>query len=323
MPFELPIRITGFKAAFRGSLNGTRTESFETNGIIRASLIAGHPEDGPTLDPKIVAWREASVRLALDIPASGRVVRQRALVHPKAWKNLEPTEKAGLNNILGNTVTKLLSERLLRTPRMWFLDLYRKEYKAVVRRGQRPDFFARTRNNQWLSLEAKGRVNAPYPVSLSLAKAQARALRRVNGKPVVAHIVCWTMSRDGGVEVRLHDPEIQPKREISLVVDYNQLLRDYYKPIQAIIAACEDSEMFGEIKLFRFEAGDFLLGLHPMIERALQTNEPEALINRFDNGRRTDEPVEDQHWGPDGIMVVPGRSWPKGIAGTQRSLLNR
>src|SRR5207249_286976 len=133
MPFELPIRITGFAAGFRGSLNGTRTESFETDDIIRASLIAGHPEDGPTLDWRITAWREACIRLALQIPSPGRVLRSRALVHPKAWKNLEPSEKAGVNNILGNTVTKLLSERLLRSPRMWFLDLYREEYKAFVR----------------------------------------------------------------------------------------------------------------------------------------------------------------------------------------------
>src|SRR5215213_6898447 len=315
MPFKLPVRITGFKATFRGSLNGSRTESFSTAAIIRASLIAGHPEDGPALDPLITAWREACVRLALHLP-TGPNRQTHALVHPKAWKNLEPSEKGGVNNILGNTVTKLLSERLLSAPRMWFLDLYRAEYKAIVRRGQRPDFFARARGNRWLALEAKGRVNTPNVNSLGLAKSQARALRRVNGNQVVAHIVCWTMARAGGLEARLHDPEIRAKQELSIVVDYNQLLRDYYEPIQAIIAASTPSGSIGNIKLFRFDAGDFSIGLHPMIEQALQTQNPEALINRFDSSRPS-QSLEDLNTGPDGIIVIPGRSWPTGLEQTE------
>lgn len=319
MPFELPIRITGFKAAFRRSLNGTRTESFETEDIIRAALIAGHPEDGPDLDWRITAWRGACLRLALNLPPSGGVSRARALVHPKAWKNLEPSEKGGVNNILGNTITKLLAERLLRAPRMWFLDIYREEYKAIVRRGRRPDFFARTRSNQWLGLEAKGRVNTPNDDSLSLAKAQARALRRVNGRNVVAHIVCWTMARDGGLEARLHDPETQREQPISISVNYNRLLRDYYRPIQAIIRACEESEPVGNARMFRFDAGDFSLGLHPTIEEALRSPRPEVLMNRFDNRKRASETLEDLHFGPDGIIVLPGRSWPKGLEEQKRS----
>lgn len=78
-----------------------------SDAIIRASLVAGHPEDGPAIDPLIIAWREASVRLALQLPTSGRIKNMRGLVHPKAWKNLRPSEKAGVNNSLGNTVTKL------------------------------------------------------------------------------------------------------------------------------------------------------------------------------------------------------------------------
>jgi hypothetical protein len=313
MPLELPITISGFKPGFHRSLNGSRTESFSTDAIIRASLIAGHPEDGPALDPLITAWREASVRLALQLPASGRVRNMRGLVHPKAWKNLEPSEKAGVNNILGNTVTKLLSEKLLRAPRMWFLDLYKEEYKAVVKRPQRPDFFARTRDKQWVALEAKGRVNTPTTKSLRRAKSQARALTKVNGKAVVAHIVCWTMAKAKGLEARFHDPETRSATELSIMVDYNQLLRDYYRPIQEIIAASRPAESIGNTKLFWFDAGDFGVGLHPVIEQALQTQRPEQLINRFDNRRRLSNAAEDLHAGPDGIIVLPGRSWPTAL----------
>jgi len=94
------------------------------------------------------------------------------------------------------------------------------------------------------------------------------------------------MARAGGLEARLHDPEIRAKQELSIVVDYNQLLRDYYEPIQAIIAASTPSDLIGTIKLFRFDAADFSIGLHPRIEQALQTQNPEPLINRFDSSRR-------------------------------------
>lgn len=213
MPFELPVEITGFTSRFLPSLNGSRNESISTSDMIRASLVAGHPEDGPRLDPRLIAWRESSMRLVLAFPANTRSRRSTVLVHPNAWKRVEPSEKASLKNILGNTITKLLSERLLGARRMWFLDLYRKQYNAVTRRRQRPDFFGRTANNRWLSLEAKGRANTPSTTSLRLAKRQAKALRTINGTNVVAHVVCWTLSRAGALEARLHDPEISEESQ--------------------------------------------------------------------------------------------------------------
>src|SRR5690349_2929708 len=127
MSFQLPVQVSGVKRAFLGRLNGSRVESFSARDIIRASLIAGHPKHGPSLVWRITAWREACIRLALDLPL-GRPRRSRGLTHPRAWGNLEQSEKAGISNILGNTVPKLLSERLLNAPRMWFLDLYGEEF---------------------------------------------------------------------------------------------------------------------------------------------------------------------------------------------------
>ena len=131
------------------------------------------------------------------------------------------------------------------------------------------------------------------------------------------------MARAGGLEVRLHDPKTHAKKELSIVVDYNQLLHDYYEPIQALIAASAPSGSIGNAKLFRFDAGDFSLGLHPIIEQALQTQSPEALINRFDNRRGLSRRLEDLHAGPDGIIIVPGRSWPIGLEQAETSVRHR
>lgn len=56
-----------------------------------------------------------------------------------------------------------------------------------------------------------------------------------------------------------------------------------------------------------------------MIEQALQTQNPEALINRFDSSRPS-QSLEDLNTGPDGIIVIPGRSWPTGLEQTETSV---
>ncbi len=310
MPFQLQVQITGFGPSFGGSLNGARTESLKTADIIRAAIVAGHP-DRASLDSRIIAWRTASIRLALEIsPLPPSIPRN--LLHPKAWKSLEPSEKAGLQNILGNTVTKLLSERLLDAPRMWFLDVYKKDFSINIPKGQRPDFFAKTKGGQWLSLEAKGRANAPSTKSLGLAKTQAKVLKKIKGSKVAARVVCWTMSRRGVLEARLHDPEgVDEDKQFTLDVEDTRLLKDYYGPVETLMAASEPVEYGPRLTLFRFLAGDFLIGLHPIVQEALHIGEPGSLLARFDEGQLAFEPVGNVTSGPDGIIVVPGRSWPE------------
>src|SRR5258705_12982861 len=111
MPFELPVDITGFGPGFLPALNGHCDLSFSTADIIRAACVAGHPDDTLQLDPRIIAWREAAVRLALEFEPTLTILTPRRLRHPKAWINLDPSEKGGINYLLGNTVTKLLCER--------------------------------------------------------------------------------------------------------------------------------------------------------------------------------------------------------------------
>jgi hypothetical protein len=165
-----------------------------------------------------------------------------------------------------------------------------------------------------LSLEAKGRANTPNARSLNVAKRQARALRTVNGRDVVAHIVCWTLSRKGALEARLHDPKRRQEKPIDIQIDYNELLRDYYEPIFEVINASEPSDTVQGTQLFHFEAADFTVGLHPMIRDALKSDRPSVLINQFDRRGPSNDIVDQERYGPDGVVVIPGRSWPMGKA---------
>lgn len=316
MPFEIPVKVSGFGPSFNAVPNGWRNELFSTSDIIRAAVIAGYGYKTETVrvDWRIRAWRVASIRLALSLPPANLTnspIINRRLSHPRAWTRLDPSEKAAVNNLLGNTVTKLLCERLLDAPRLWFLDVYRNRFSIGLVGSRRPDFFTRTRSGQWLSLEAKGRCYAPSAKSLASAKAQAQALSAVNGTATRAHIVCWTMARDGCVSARFHDPKPNEEHEGgSLAVDLDQLVRDYYAPIQEIIEVSKPVKLPHQLTLFRFEAGDFLIGLHPRLQRLLSIGPADAGAKLAHVERSPYEPIDDIVSGPDGIIVIPGRSWP-------------
>lgn len=309
MPFQLPVEITDFGTGVPGVTNRSVIEQFSTADILRAAVVAGHGIGGRQVDWRIQAWRIASIRLALDLPAQSSSSPS-PIAHPRAWQRLDPSEKASINNLLGNTITKLLCERLLDAPRTWFLDLYRSRFSADLVGVKRPDFFTQTSSGQWLSLEAKGRSNRPSAASLSSAKAQANALRRINGADVAAHIVCWTMARGSNLCARFHDPVPGGQGEID--VETAELVRDYYAPVHEIMKVSREEQHPSGVTLYRFDAGDFKIGLQPRVEVELRAGQQrikksEYIIDAPEDALTT---VPALKYGPDGVVIVPGDSWP-------------
>jgi hypothetical protein len=311
MTFELPVEVSGFERSYSVVKDGRRNEQFSVADIIRAAVVAGYEAGGVGSDWRIRAWRIASIRLALDLPplASPGVPRQ--LSHPRAWRRLDPSEKASVNNLLGNTVTKLLCERILNAPRLWFLDLFRTRFSAVLASSRRPDFFTQTLGGDWLSLEAKGRSYRPSVAKLASAKEQANALRSVNGSRIKARVVCWTMEQSGSVSARFHDPApSQPDGE-NLEVEWEDLLRDYYAPVHEIIQVSERVERTEDLALYRFVAGDFVIGLHPRVQEFLDLPQAASKTKHLHFELDTFAPAGTYVAGPDGIILIPGRSWPR------------
>jgi hypothetical protein len=310
MTFELPVEVSGFESAYNVVKDGLRNEQFSVADIIRAAIVAGYEAWGAGSDWRIRAWRVASIRLALDFSRSTLPGVARQLSHPRAWRRLDPSERASVNNLLGNTVTKLLCERILNAPRLWFLDLYRMQFAAELAGSRRPDFFTQTVGGDWLSLEAKGRSYRPSVAKLNDAKEQAKSLRSVNGSAIKARVVCWTMERSGSVSVRFHDPVPSQSNGENLEVEWDELLRHYYAPVHEIIQASERVEHRGDLTLYRFVAGDFLIGLHPRVEEFLSSRQTASKMKLLHLELDTFAQAEAYVAGPDGIIIVPGRSWP-------------
>ncbi len=315
MPFELPVQVSGFGPAISPDMNGFFLECFSTSDIIRAAVLAGYGAGG--VDWRIRAWRIASIRMAVNFPVGPSPMLLGKLSHPRAWLQLDPSEKASISNLLGNIATKLLCERILDAPRLWFLDVYRNRFSVKLAGKRRPDFFTQTRAGQWLSVEAKGRSYGPSIPKLNSAKTQANAVVRINGSKVVAHVVCWTMSRGGAVSARFHDPEPADEGD-SLTVEPGELFRDYYEPVRQMMQGSPLVEYPHGLKLFRFEAADFLIGIHPRIERYLETDidyvapTDAGFSKKLPHFRAEPplEPVGEIVAGPDGVIIIPGRSWP-------------
>ena len=207
MPFELPVEVSGFGINLPWVKNGWRTEQFSTSDVIRAAIVAGYVFGGTAIHWRIQAWRLASIRLALDVPPGSTTPLMGQLSHPRAWTDLDLSEKGSVNSLLGNVITKLLCERILYAPRIWFLSLYGQRMNASFAGPKRPDFFTMTSAGDWISLEAKGRSYRPPSRLLTAAKNQASALHKINGKKIAAHVVSWSMSKNGRVCARFHDPE--------------------------------------------------------------------------------------------------------------------
>ena len=293
-----------------GVPNGTKILQFSTADILRSAVVAGYATGTTGVDWRIRTWRLASIRLALNVPATLPPSFVGRLSHPRAWKSLDPAERASINNLLGNVLTKLLCERLLDAPRLWFLDVYKDRFTVALEGVERPDFFTQTRDGKWVSVEAKGRSYGPSTAKLRAAKDQAEALTSVNGVATSAHVVCWTMERQGTISARFHDPVPGETEDGDLRVELEELVRHYYAPVHEIIEFSEPVRVANNLTLHRFVAGDFLIGFHPIALEHLRTPRREVYAKLLHLGANAFEPVGDVHSGPDGIIVVPGRSWP-------------
>jgi hypothetical protein len=120
------------------------------------------------------------------------------------------------------------------------------------------------------------------------------------------------MERNGCVEARFHDPP--PDNEFegeSLEVEFGELVRDYYKPVHNIMEASHEVEHAKGLRLFRFDAGDFEIGLHPEVERLIKRTDTVAGAKQLFIEHEPLQPIGDVVSGPDGIIVIPGRSWPQ------------
>ena len=120
---------------------------------------------------------------------------------------MDPTEKGAVNYFVGMAVCKLFASRLLNTPWLLHLDLFREQLNPSVLYGRsRPDLVGEDSSGAWYAFECKGRSSVPSTDDRRKAKAQAQRLVRVNSTDCSLHVGAISYFRQDELEFHWRDP---------------------------------------------------------------------------------------------------------------------
>lgn len=241
--------------------------------------------------------------MALDQSGAGASRLRRSA----AFKALDPTEKGAIGYFLGMTLCTVFSTRLLRTPWLLHLDVY-KSTIAISNPGRsRPDLFGQQiGTGNWLSFETKGRASKPSANDLAKAKAQALRLVSIGGVPCTLHVGAFTYFHNDTLNFHWIDPPAETKRPIPLP-EPREAWGYYYGPARALWSARPESEedASGGIALPLPEF-DLMLKIHPLLA-------PHFILRTWERAQRAmfkaAEQLEADGFQPDGLKVECGASW--------------
>lgn len=251
-------------------------------------------------------FRMSMVRMALE----QRSPKAYRLARTQAAKTLDPTEKGAVNYFLGMIFCKLFAAKLLNTPWVMHLDVYRPDLNAVLSGRSRPDLIGQHElSGDWHAFESKGRLSKPDTNVKSKAKAQAQRVVTVNGNPCALHIGAITYFRNDTLHFYWRDPEPEKKLPEIAIEHTDDFWRLYYQPTTALVR----SAVRGDIGLLMERRGvieieglDLSIGLHPEIAGFLfarRWSEARGLAGELSGLLRKEE------YQPDGIRILAGATW--------------
>jgi hypothetical protein len=226
----------------------------------------------------------------------------RRLRRTSAFAALDPTEKGMVSYFLGMTLCKLFASRLLDTPWLLHLDVFRPFLNPILLGRSRPDLVGENNAGHWHAFESKGRSSHPSSDDKQKAKSQAQRLVSVNGIACSLHIGSFASFKADLLEFYWKDPEADPKEPIELPPP-NEEWRHYYEPSLSLASYSEDTALVSER-----DRADLTVNIHPKIRRFLDAGL--WLQARAEAKELRDEFVN-KGYQPDGLRVIAGGTWSK------------
>ena len=253
-------------------------------------------------------FRWSLVRMALQ----QRGPRGQRLQRTNAFKTLDPTEKGAVNYFLGMVFCKVFAEKLLGTPWLLHLDVFRNQLNPRVLTGRsRPDLVGQqTDSLEWHAFESKGRASPLGDAEKVKAKAQAQRLVSVNGHNCELHVGAITYFKNDVLRFYWRDPEPENPNKLGAIElgDVDHAWGDYYRPITEIIRSEGVEKIYSadDQRLFQIENLDISVGvhseiLHPLMEGAWETARMRSL--------ELQKIFERNGYRPDGLLIKCGPSW--------------
>ena len=291
--------------------NGPAILQTSWDEILWAALTVGRPNRYHVFRHGEASFHEALFRLSLvRMAVQDSQAPTARLVRTQAAQTLDPTEKGAVSYFLGMTFCQVFAARLLDTPWMLHLDVFRPALDVVLSGRSRPDLIAQEGGcaMRWHAFECKGRISQPDEEAKKKAKAQAQRVVSVDGGPCSLHIGAITYFRDEELNFywRDPDPDPEPGQEVAL-----ELPRDvwayHYSPILGLLREAGPPALAtaGGALLFVEEA-DLQVAVHPAVAGSLANA-------RWDQARdaaiEASSELRDEGYQADGLRVVAGDSW--------------
>jgi hypothetical protein len=262
---RIPYKTDGFPV---GTVpNGVADLSCTWNDVLWAAVTVGRPSRQFVFHHGIASGYEAIfrwslVRMALEQsgPAGYRLRRM------EAAKTLDPSEQGAVNYFLGMTFCKLFATKLLSTPWLLHLDVFRPWLNPVLRGRSRPDLTGKeVGTNCWHAFECKGRVSSPDSTVMRKAKEQALRLESVHGIGCTLHIGAITHFRGDALHYYWRDPTPEQGKRIEVTIVANSG-RYYYEPVAELFALSDREALRAGADVdLRAVGVDVQVGVHPAV----------------------------------------------------------
>lgn len=259
-------------------------------------------------------FRWSLIRLALEqrSPFGSRLWRT------DAFKSLDPTEKGSINYFIGMTFCKLFADKLLGTPWLLHLDVFREQLNPrILRSRSRPDLVGlETASNVWHVFESKGRASIPGAGEKTKAKAQARRLVSIDGAACGLHVGAITYFKNDVLRFFWRDPEPEePNKLIPIQVKLpNRAWRDYFEPIVDVMRSrSETRSAEGMVpRMFKVHGADVEVGAHPKLVPLLLDRDWEGAHQA---ARHLSQVFLKEGYQSDGLLVKSGPTWRQPLRG--------
>lgn len=249
-------------------------------------------------------FRWSLIRMALEqSDPNGRRLRRTS-----AMKTLDPTEKGAVNYFLGMTFCKLFATKLLNTPWLLHLDVFRPYLNPALIGRSRPDLIGREHGTaRWHAFECKGRSSPPDSAVKDKAKVQAQRLVSVNGTACTLHIGAITHFRNDVLHFYWRDPSPRDDKEIRIFFKQD-FWRQYYSPIMQMILGADPKYDLHTIAStpIPVEGLDLDVSIHPSVARFLLKKNWDAAQSAAVEAASE---IAKAGYQLDGLLVKSGPSW--------------
>ena len=272
-------------------------------------------------------FRWSLVRMALEqrSPDVGLLTRT------ETANTLDRTEKGMVNYFLGMTCCKLFSDKLLNTPWLLHLDVFRSELNPDLKDGEAtPDLVGRDNKNNWHVFECKGRAAPPKLGLKSEAKSQAQSIGYLQGKKCSLHVAAITyFKRDDALQFYWLDPPLPDSNRLSLNLPDN-VWGYYYGPVAEIISPLGSQELRNVPTLIHTEGIERSRDSHGNLRVSIGQCDLEILVHRSIEKHLLDQEWEqarnaaihaademEEGFQADGLRVRAGESWHERFQGSE------